>query len=300
MSHLMTALAARAKLPVGDTNTLFATVTFDTPEVEASTRVPLDLAVVLDVSGSMSGAKLDYAKKSLYKLLEHLTASDRLAVVAYGSQVKTLLEPMSMDETGKRLATERIRAQGVMGCTNLSGGLAKGLDHLASLPIRKGSVRRCMLFTDGQANEGITDSEGIARLAKELRNKAGISTFGYGSNCNEDLLQTIAKSCEGDFYYIDNPDKILTAFGAELGGLVSTWAQNVELRLTPPDGVTILKVLNDLSVDNDGKVAVVHCDDLLSGQRDPVVVQLEIEAKNKVLPRGGVFGDGSLLVNSGE
>jgi len=140
-----------------------------------------------------------------------------------------------------------------------------------------------MIFTDGHANEGITDMEKLRGAALEYRAGIGISSFGYGRDHNEKLLHGISQ--DGEFYFIDSPDKILTAFGAELGGLISTYAQNVVLTLTPAEGVEIVEVLNDLNVkDADGKV-VVECDDLLAEQEYAVVIRAKVAKRDNAHPR---------------
>jgi len=90
---------------------------------------------------------------------------------------------------------------------------------------------------------------------------------------------------DGSFYFIDTPDKILTAFGAELGGLISVYGQNVKLTLEPVEGVEILEVMNDLDVsEEDGKV-IVECDDLLAEVPTAIVLRVKIDEREKTGPR---------------
>jgi len=167
--------------------------------------------------------------------------------------------------------------------TNLSGGVLKALELLKGAAPLDGAVRRCMVFTDGMANQGITDPEHLAKVILEFRGKIGISTFGYGQDHDSALLEKLAQ--DGAFYFVNNPDAILSAFGTELGGLLTTAAQNVTLRLTPAKDVEIVKVLNDLTVTDDNGTAVIHCDDLLAEQEYSVVVDIKTAVRANAHPR---------------
>jgi len=282
--NILIGLPAREKLAVGQDNEIYATFTFNPPAMEESERAVLDIAVATDVSGSMGGNKMEAVKQSLLKLVEHLKPTDRLALVTFTTHVETIFEPMLMTADNKAKAQRAIQNLRAQSMTNLSGGLFKALDYLKESDPIEGAVRRCLLFTDGIANEGISDPEKLAPAALEYRCGVGISTFGYGRDHHEKLLEAISQ--DGDFYFIDNPDKILTAFGAELGGLISTYAQNVVLTLTPGDGVKIAEVLNDLNVkDENGKVTI-ECDDLLAEQEYAVALRLDVEKRDNAHPRG--------------
>lgn len=286
--ELFTGKPARSKLAHNQENELHALLTFNPPAVEADERPSLDVGVVLDHSGSMGGQKIDYAKQSLLKLVEHLKPDDTLSVVIFDSTVDVVFETTKMDEEGRRMANERIRQIQANSATNLSGGLFKGLDFLKAIKKEDGRVRKCLLFTDGLANNGITEPEKLREAALEYRSGIGISTFGYGSDHDAKLLEALAQ--DGSFYYIDSPDKILQAFGAELGGLISTYAQNVEIRLHPADGVKIDEVLNDLTVEPDGgqtpgtdasQDLIVHADDLLAEIPYHICLKLSCEKRVK-------------------
>ena len=281
--NFLTTLPARENLDHTKDNEVFALFSFNPPAMDTSKRPPLDIAVAMDVSGSMSGGKLDNAKRSLLKLVEHLTDKDRLAVVSFDSNIHTVCAPKPMNAANKKEAIKGIKGMYAGSMTNLSGGLLLALTFLKEQDQREGAIRRCMVFTDGQANVGISDSDQLADAVLEFRSGIGISTFGYGQDHDADLLTKLAQ--DGDFYYIDTPDKILSAFGAELGGLVSTYAQNVKLILDPVEGVEIAEVLNDLTVkDEEGKVTI-ECDDLLAEQEYHIAVRIKIDKRAKNGPR---------------
>lgn len=292
MSNLFIATPAKKKVAHDQENELFATFSFYPPKMDEADRPGLDLAVALDRSTSMSGEKIEAAKQSLLKLIEHLKPDDSLSLVTFDSQIEVIFGQGKMTAEKKGKAQADVKNIHPRASTNLSGGLFKALDFLKGLKKDKGRVRKCLIFTDGQANSGIRDSKQLAEAALEYRNGIGISAFGYGSDHDADLLNEISQ--DGNFYFIETPDKILHAFGTELGGLVSTFAQNVELRLTPGEGTEIVEVLNDLTVAQDGgqtegttpsTATIVTCDDLLAELEYHVVLRLKTDERKKILPR---------------
>jgi len=281
-TDLFSTALSRATLPTGTASEVYATFTIRPPSID-SKRPPLDIAVAMDVSGSMSGSKIDMARKSLLKLVDHLTDKDRLSITAFDSRVTTVTPPTTMEQSRRRVATDRIGRMTPGSATNLSGGLLQALAHLRGGSIADNAVRRCLIFTDGRANEGITQLDHLAAAVLEFRGDVGISAFGYGRNHDAQLLDRISQ--DGEFYFIDSPDAILTAFANELGALVSTWGQNVVMTLKPADGVRIVEVLNDLDVVEKDGAAVITVDDLLAEQEYTVVVKLAIDARRNAHPR---------------
>ena len=123
------------------------------PEREAAAeRVPLQLALVVDRSGSMAGPKLAYAKRCASWLAGRLRPADRLALVDYDDRVRLLAPLAPVDHAALARAIDSIHAR---GSTNLSGGWLKGFEELQRGDAA--AVRKVLLLTDGLANQGITD-----------------------------------------------------------------------------------------------------------------------------------------------
>jgi Ca-activated chloride channel family protein len=274
---------ARTKIQYDSENELHAIFSFNPPKMTEEERAPLDISVALDRSGSMGTDKMEAAKQSLLKLVEHLRDGDTLAVVTFDSVVEVIFDLMEMTSDNKTKAQEAINQIVSRGMTNLSGGLFKALDYLRAKGSEEGRVRKCLMFTDGHANQGLSDPGKLTEATLEYRAGVGISSFGYGNDHNAKLLDDISQ--DGNFYFIDSPDKILHAFGTELGGLISTWGQNVEVTLKAGDGVEIMEVLNDLTVEEKDGTVVVQCDDLLSDHPYHLALKLKTEERKNLLPR---------------
>jgi len=151
-----------------------------------------------------------------------------------------------------------------------------------------GVVRSTFLFTDGLANVGITCAEDIKKAAEAKLSEMGehrcqLSTFGFGSDHDANLLQGLAEVTEGGMYsFIESEDKIGAAFGEALGGLLSTTHQNVRLNLNLAPGVSWVKTLSAFSgmpqEGPSGTEVVIQIGDLFAEERRDVLVMLKLPA----------------------
>lgn len=229
-------------------------------------RAPLNLALVLDRSGSMQGDKLHYVKQAACHVLDLLDERDRIAVIAYDDQINVIATSERVGEPARRALKERITALQPGGWTDLSGGWLEGCREVAAQQAHQ-DISRALLLTDGLANRGITDIEALTHHARELR-KRGIatSTFGVGLDFNEHLLEALAAQGGGHFYYIERAEQIPEVFRSELGELLTVAAREVFLSIAIPRGVA-LELLGDLPHERDGARLRVFLGDVCSGER---------------------------------
>jgi len=211
-------------------------------------RKPIDLAVVLDRSGSMGGQKLDLCLKTLDWLCDNLSAEDKLALVSYDTGVKTEWPLTRMDASGKAMCRTILKGIRAGSMTNLSGGLLAGIDALKS---STSDVHSVLLLTDGLANHGVTDIPSITSLMQSALTgplaNATVFTFGYGADHSQDMLRAISDGGKGVYYFVEELDDVPTAFADCVGGLLSVVAQNVTATCEVPAalasrGVRIKKV----------------------------------------------------------
>lgn len=163
-------------------------------------------------------------------MIEQLKPNDRLALVGFDSSVYNDLNLTDLDEQGKKNATASVNKLVPGSCTNLSGGLFEGLSVLKQRQGKKNDVCSVLLFTDGLANEGLTDSNAIATGVEKAIQEMGIActvfTFGFGADHNENMLKQISQVGGGMYFFIQKIDEIPECFASCLGGLMSVVAQN--------------------------------------------------------------------------
>lgn len=218
----------------------------DLPEAP---RRQLNLALVIDRSGSMAGTPLQQALKAAESVVDQLTPSDMLSVIVYDDDVDTVVPPQPV--TAPAALKQALRRVHAGGLTNLSGGWLQGCGYVkAQLDPQK--VNRVLLLTDGHANVGIHDP-GILTATAGHKAEEGISTttLGFGDGFNEDLLIGMARAASGNFYFIQSLDDATDVFGIELDSMRAVVSHNLQVTLTLEPGVTLVDTLSLASVSQD-------------------------------------------------
>lgn len=240
------------------------------------TRDPVNLAFVLDRSGSMSGQKIELAKRAIETAVDRLLPTDRFAIVCYDDRIDVVVDGTNASREAKTNAIERLRAIDARGSTDLGGGFLRGAEQVA-LAIQTSGVNRVLLLTDGLANQGITDPGELTRHAAELRARGvTTTTFGVGEDFDEALLQGMADAGGGHFYFIGNAAQIQDLIASEVGELLQVVARNVVLEITAPEHLEPL-TLSPYRIERHGSRHHVLLGDLVSEQRLEVVLRLRFE-----------------------
>ncbi|MCH2105305.1 MAG: VWA domain-containing protein [Planctomycetes bacterium] len=194
---------------------------------------PLEVALVIDVSGSMRGAPLEAAKQAAEKLVAGIGEEDKVTLVTFDSEVKTVCELMEMSSENRAAMTQAIQGLQAGSMTALHGGWRMAGREL----LRSGSeaLRRIVLLSDGHANVGATSPHTLGREAAELAQRGVYTTcVGIGDGYSTVQLQALAESGGGRLHDAERPHEIVEVVTAELREVVKTTAENVRLELGFP------------------------------------------------------------------
>lgn len=210
-------------------------------DIPESPRRNLNLALVIDRSGSMAGAPLHHALRAAESVVDQLEPNDTLSVVVYDDAVDTPVAPQSVtNKAAIKTAIGRVQAGGI---TNLSGGWLKGCEYVKT-HLDSQKVNRVLLLTDGHANMGITDPAILtATAAQKAEEGITTTTLGFAQGFNEDLLIGMARAASGNFYFIQSIDEATEVFSIELDSLRAVVGQNLVVTLQLAKGVRLIDTL---------------------------------------------------------
>lgn len=248
---------------------------------------------VIDLSGSMRGDKLRYAKQSALKLVEHLQPGDVAGLATFDDHARMVVEPKEVTAQHKDALRQAVERLDIGGGTNFADGLIMAVKSIQKLDLAPSYLHRVIMFTDGQPTVGICDLKAILRMLRDNRSRATVSAFGYGevgggawNGCDQEFLGELAQLGEGNYAYVKDPDNALAAFGKELGGLLSTYATGLHVEVEPTGGHQVKKVVTDVPHEEDvtGKVDI-PIPSILSEETRHLVFEMQLGKQKNAFPR---------------
>jgi len=203
----------------------------------AGGRTSLNVCLVIDRSGSMEGAPLEYAKQACSFVVEMLTPRDVLSIVTFEETVDLLMAPQRVTEKGAiKDGIARLQAGNT---TDLYGGMAMAAQQLLQAS-ESGLVTRMIVLSDGDPTTGIKDFSALVQHVGDIKSRGITCTFlGFGPDYNEELLAAMAKKSGGNYYFIPQPQLIPEVFRKELERLMSVAATNLQLEMKLARWVTL-------------------------------------------------------------
>jgi len=249
-------------------------------ESDARERTPVNLAIVLDHSGSMSGEKLAHAKEAAIMAIVQLTPADILSVVIYDSEVEVLVPATKVSDP--QTICQAIRRISAGSNTALFAGVSKGAREVRKF-LDRGRVNRVILLSDGLANEGPSTPHELGELGASLI-KEGISvtTFGLGLGYNEDLMAELSRRSDGNHAFIETPRELARIFNAEFGDVLSVVAQEVKVDI----GFTNCRPVRLLGRDGEirGHTVFTTLNQLYGNQEKFVLLEFASDGRNDAPP----------------
>ena len=202
-------------------------------EIEAS---PFNLVVVVDVSGSMNEAgKLEFVRQGLDLMVDSLDANDKLTIVAYDTVATVRLGPTFVTDDAKPEIKAIIQGLQPGGSTNIFDGLHKGYEMAMQGITNSEAMHRVLFLSDGLASAGNTSTEAILAMSAQYNDLGiGITTLGVGTDFAFELMYGLANQGNGNFYFLDDGEKMVDVFQHELEYLLTPVADNLKISFTLP------------------------------------------------------------------
>jgi len=256
------------------------TLTAVGPAAASADERGIDFVVVLDRSGSMEGAKLEYARRSLQHLLASLSARDRFALFSYADAVQKQCDLLPVTDANRSLMQAAVAGIRSGGATNLGEGLRAGIE-LITAASRPGHPGRVILISDGLANRGVTDPAALAGMAATAAGREfAVSAVGVGSDFNEVLMTRIADRGAGSYYYLDNPAAFAEVFQREFVSAKTAAATGVSVSIPLLPGVRLVDAAGYPVSVSDGR-AIFYPGSLRAGQTRRLFLTLQVPTETE-------------------
>ncbi|NOR79285.1 MAG: VWA domain-containing protein, partial [Methyloprofundus sp.] len=233
---------SQTKLVQGEMSTLYLDVSIKPPALDDSQAIhrASDIIVVLDRSGSMSGAnKMPYAKAAIKDLLSRLNENDRFALISFANNaiVHSPLEVVDIARREQLLATVNNIQPG--GGTNAGEGLNRAVSLLTDN--QQNRTSKVLFLSDGQVNQGITDLSGLSRIVSRITQQESVlSSIGMGLDFNETLMSSLADYGMGSYAYLENLSGLSNIFTQSLNATRNIYAASSHLTLNLANGIELI------------------------------------------------------------
>ena len=250
--------------PLPDSNKVLVSIKPPTAPESKVKHVPVDIVLVIDVSGSMTAAAplpdtnddnekeatglsiLDLTKHASRTIIETLNDGDRLGIVTFSQDAEIVQGLTQMTSEAKKESRSRVERLTTQGATNLWSGICTGLSLFKSFPTATPSL---LVLTDGMPNHMCPKQGYVNKLRPMLSimpRAPTINTFGFGYSIRSTLLQSIAEVGQGNFAFIPDAGMIGTVFVHAVANLYNTFASNAVLKIktSPQTALTCNTVFN--------------------------------------------------------
>lgn len=239
----------------------------------AGKRPPVNVALVLDKSGSMTGSKIAQAKDAAIRALDRLDSNDIVSVIAYDTTVRVVVPATKLtDKYAVRRAIQGIQAA---DSTALFAGVSKGAAEVRKF-LDSNHVNRVILLSDGLANVGPSTPSDLGELGASLMKEGiAVTTLGLGLDYNEDLMVELARRSDGNHVFVEQATELADVFNREFNDVLSVVAQEITIKIQCAPGIRPLRLLG-INGDINGREVVVQLNQLYSEQEKYVLLEVAV------------------------
>jgi Ca-activated chloride channel family protein len=227
---------------------------FEAPNVEQHhvRRLPLNVGLAIDRSGSMAGPKLAAARQSAAGVLDALADGERFAATAFDSDVLDITPSVPLDGAARQRIRAHLNTIESGGCTALFDGFRRAAELVASGGDSRESDSWVIVLSDGMGNHGLVDPPSLRHHAAALAER-GIRTItiGIGDDYQADQLTALATGGNGEFHHASRPGEIVEIVAGELASLRAIAARDLAIHVDVANAGR-LKVLGGESADRPG------------------------------------------------
>lgn len=218
----------------------FIGIWVDAPAAKPRVRAPVDVALVIDTSGSMRGDKIESARAAASALVASLADGDIVSVDTFSERATSLVPPTTLGADTRRRILSSIAEITPAGQTNMFEGLSLGEAHIAQAPADH-PVRRVVVISDGIANVGPTTPDVLAALAaRGLSFRAQVTSLGVGNDYDEITLNALALRTSGRMFHLSEPRQMAQLLKREVDLLGSTVASDAFVEIVPAPGMQVV------------------------------------------------------------
>ena len=243
--------------PTGGSDETFLLASLSGADRAGSVASPMNVALVIDRSGSMRGARMTNAVTAATGIVERMRDGDRITVVAFDDTAQVVVSPTVASASSRPGIESAIRAIHVGGDTCLSCGLESAMRALEAARLSSDEVDRAILLSDGAANRGVKDARGLRSLAGRMRDQGcAVSTVGLDVDFDEKVMAAIASESNGHHYFVANAADLAPVFDRELDALLATVARDAELVVEPAPGTEVVEVFDRAFRREGGRVVI--------------------------------------------
>ena len=239
----------------------------------ASVDTPLQLAIVIDRSGSMRGKRLDNAIEAAKTAIARLRAGDTVSVLAYDTRVEVIVPTTVVDQRSRATIVRGLRGLRARGNTCISCAVEAGMRMLRQRPE---AVSRLLLLSDGEATRGVKDLAGFNTIAERCRAmNISITSIGVDLDYNEQILAALDRRSNGRHYFAESSVRLSSIFDQEMQSLTKTIAADGHLHVSLAPGVVLDHVF-DRSFQRTGAGISVPLGSFTAGDNKTVLLRVRV------------------------